>query len=100
MALLATQQPIAYDLRQLASSLDICTELERMGDYAKGIANNPHPLARFGPSTFPEGYLFHGRKSGGYASSGHDYLCQRGSEGARAIMQEDERLMSVIQVVQ
>jgi phosphate transport system protein len=39
MVLIATQQPIAHDLRLLASSLDICTELERMGDYAKEIAN-------------------------------------------------------------
>jgi len=39
MVLIATQQPITHDLRLLASSLDICTELERMGDYAKGIAN-------------------------------------------------------------
>jgi phosphate transport system protein len=35
---LATQQPLATDLRILASVLEICTELERMGDYAKGIA--------------------------------------------------------------
>lgn len=39
MGLLATQQPIAHDLRVLAASLDICSELGRMGDYAKGIAN-------------------------------------------------------------
>jgi phosphate transport system protein len=39
MVFIATQQPIARDLRLLASCLDICTELERMGDYAKGIAN-------------------------------------------------------------
>lgn len=38
MVLMATQQPIAHDLRLLAASLYICTELERMGDYAKGIA--------------------------------------------------------------
>ena len=38
MVLIATQQPIAHDLRRLAASLDVCTELERMGDYAKGIA--------------------------------------------------------------
>jgi len=35
---IATQQPMAVDLRVLASVLEICTELERMGDYAKGIA--------------------------------------------------------------
>lgn len=35
---IATQQPMAHDLRLLASILDLCTELERIGDYAKGIA--------------------------------------------------------------
>lgn len=35
---IATQQPLATDLRELASILEIVTELERMGDYAKGIA--------------------------------------------------------------
>ena len=34
----ATQQPMARDLRMLASILDIAGELERIGDYAKGIA--------------------------------------------------------------
>ena len=35
---IATQQPIASDLRMLASILEVAGELERMGDYAKGIA--------------------------------------------------------------
>jgi phosphate transport system protein len=39
MILIATQQPMAHDLRLLASSLEIISELERMGDYAKGISN-------------------------------------------------------------
>jgi len=39
MILIATQQPMARDLRILASTLEIVSELERMGDYAKGIAN-------------------------------------------------------------
>jgi phosphate transport system protein len=39
MTLIATQQPMARDLRLLASTLEIVSELERMGDYAKGIAN-------------------------------------------------------------
>lgn len=38
LALIATQQPMAKDLRSLAAVLDITGELERMGDYAKGIA--------------------------------------------------------------
>jgi len=39
MILIATQQPMAHDLRLLASCMEIISELERMGDYAKGIAN-------------------------------------------------------------
>jgi len=38
MIAIATQQPMAHDLRLLASLLDVAGELERMGDYAKGIA--------------------------------------------------------------
>lgn len=38
LILLATQQPLATDLRVLASIISIATELERMNDYAKGIA--------------------------------------------------------------
>ncbi len=36
--LIATQQPAARDLRMLFSILQIAVELERMGDYAEGIA--------------------------------------------------------------
>ena len=36
--LIATQQPLASDLRSLISILHISVELERMGDYAEGIA--------------------------------------------------------------
>ena len=36
--IIATQQPIARDLRVMASILEITGELERIGDYAKGIA--------------------------------------------------------------
>jgi len=38
MILIATQQPMAHDIRLLASILEVAGEMERMGDYAKGIA--------------------------------------------------------------
>jgi len=38
ITLLATQQPVASDLRELIALLNIITELERIGDYAAGIA--------------------------------------------------------------
>ncbi len=38
LTLIARQQPVAGDMRVLAAGLEIATELERVGDYAKGIA--------------------------------------------------------------
>ena len=37
ITLIATQQPMARDLRLLTAILEVITELERMGDYAKGL---------------------------------------------------------------
>ena len=36
--LIALQQPVATDLREIIAVLSIVTDLERMGDYAEGIA--------------------------------------------------------------
>ena len=38
LTLIATQQPMARDLRMIAAVLDLSSELERIGDYAKGVA--------------------------------------------------------------
>jgi phosphate transport system protein len=38
IALIATQQPMASDLRTIIAILNITTEIERIGDYAVGIA--------------------------------------------------------------
>jgi phosphate transport system protein len=38
ITLIATQQPMARDVRFLTAILEIITELERIGDYAKGIS--------------------------------------------------------------
>lgn len=38
ISLIATQQPIESDLRTVVAVLNILTELERIGDYAEGIA--------------------------------------------------------------
>ncbi len=50
LILIATQQPMARDLRLMAAILEVITELERMGDYAKGIAKITIHL---GDSTVP-----------------------------------------------
>jgi phosphate transport system protein len=38
LIIMATQHPMARDLRLLAAMLEIINELERMGDYGKGLA--------------------------------------------------------------
>jgi phosphate transport system protein len=39
MALIATQQPVAGDLRRIIASMHIAIEMERMADHAEGIAH-------------------------------------------------------------
>ena len=51
LTLIALQQPMASDIRTLAAVLEIVTELERIGDYAKGICKinlliGPGPLVK------------------------------------------------------
>lgn len=54
LTLMATQQPMARDLRILAAILEVITELERMGDYAKGIA---HIVTLLEPDPIPPDLL-------------------------------------------
>jgi phosphate transport system protein len=49
LTIIATQQPMAGDLRGLAASLFIVGELERMGDYAEGIAKIAQMVAEQPP---------------------------------------------------
>lgn len=51
LVVMATQQPMARDLRRIVAAIEIASELERIGDYAKGIAkitvrNADAPLAK------------------------------------------------------
>jgi len=55
LTVIATQQPVARDLRELTGATFVAVELERCGDYAKGIAKaarriirNQSPVASFG----------------------------------------------------
>ena len=52
--LTATQQPVARDVREIFAVHDITTELERMGDYAEGIARVVLQLQEFDYSRYSE----------------------------------------------
>lgn len=43
---LATQQPVAHDLRELVAATFVAVELERCGDYAKGIAKAARRISK------------------------------------------------------
>lgn len=53
LTVIATQQPVARDIRRAAAPLAIVAELERIGDYAKGIASISLQL----PEPLPEASL-------------------------------------------
>jgi phosphate transport system protein len=92
MVLMATQQPTAHDLRMLASSLDICTELERMGDYAKAIANInirsgglslPHTLRNIYSMAEKAVDMLHGAMT---------TFANEDAQAAKSIIQEDDAI--------
>ena len=89
---IATQQPMARDLRLLAAILEIITELERIGDYAKGIAGIVLMLDK-DDVEIPKGDLKR------MADLGMDMLHRaleaflaRDAEVARAITPEDDKI--------
>ena len=66
--IIATQQPMAHDLRLLASVLEVIVELERIGDYAKGISkvvmqlgdsDIPVPIREFGQMAEKSASMLH-----------------------------------------
>jgi phosphate transport system protein len=88
--LIALQQPVATDLREIIAVLNIITELERMGDYAEGIAKiavmlSGEPLIR--PLIFmPE----MAEKANSMLKRSVQALVNRDAKTANAICNEDD----------
>ena len=90
--LIATQQPMAVDLRTLAAVLEIATELERIGDYAKGIARITMKMGR---EPFVKPLIDIPRMAEKARSMLHRALqafFERDTELARAIPAEDDEM--------
>jgi len=89
---IATQQPMAGDLRVLASILDITGELERIGDYAKGIAK---VILMIGGQPFIKPLIDLPRmadKAAGMLHRALDAFVRRDVELARAIPEEEAEM--------
>jgi phosphate transport system protein len=92
LALIATQQPMAGDMRTLAAILEIASELERIGDYGKGIAKINLMI---GPGELVKPLIDIPRmaeKAGDMLHRSLEAFIQRDIERARAIPLEDDEV--------
>jgi phosphate transport system protein len=90
--LIALQQPVATDLREIIAVLNIITELERMGDYAEGIARiaimlGNEPLIR--PLIFTPKMA---EKANSMLKRSMQALVDRDAKAANAICDEDDEV--------
>ena len=89
---IATQQPMAVDLRTLAAALEIAAELERIGDYAKGIAKI---TIRMGKEPFVKPLIdipIMGEKARSMLQRALQAFLERNVELAKAIPLEDDQM--------
>ena len=95
LVMIATQQPMAVDLRTLAAVLEIASELERIGDYAKGIARI---TIKMGTEPFVKPLIDIPRMAEKARYMLHRALqafFERDVESARAIPMEDDEMDSL-----
>jgi phosphate transport system protein len=99
ITLIATQQPMARDLRLLTSILEVITELERMGDYAKGIgriAINMGPGSRLKP---PADLMTMAEVSVDMLHRALEAFVTGNAELARSIPKDDDKVDALFNVV-
>ncbi len=97
--LMATQQPMASDLRTLVGVLSVVSELERIGDYAAGIATNATALAQEPPLRLPPGLSKMAEKSADMLRRSLSAFVNRDAESARQIADEDDEIDETYNVV-
>ncbi len=89
LILIATQQPMARDLRLLAAMLEVINELERMGDYAKGIAKLVKVLSE-GNIPIPQEFDQMAQLATGMLHRALDAFVQEDASVAARIPREDD----------
>lgn len=100
MLLLATQQPIvSRDLRLTAAVMHIAGELERMGDYAKGIARISGMMAGNPPAMAMVNLEIMAEKTGLMLNNALDAFLAGDAARAEAIAQNDDEVDSLYNAV-
>lgn len=92
IGLIATQQPVASDLRLLAAVLEIAGELERIGDYAKGIATINLRMGAMDPASIPAEISTMAQKAADMLHRALLAFANEDAEAARAIPREDDEV--------
>ena len=90
--LIATQQPMAGDLRNIICILNIVTELERIGDYAEGIAKIVIMIGDEPPLKPLIDIPRMAEKTIGMLQRSLDALVSRNADAARQIAVEDDEV--------
>jgi phosphate transport system protein len=90
--LIATQQPMAIDLRTIAAILNIITEIERMGDYAVGIARIVILIGGEPPLKALVDIPLMAEKTTDMLNRSLDAFINRNAEAAKKIAKEDDMI--------
>ena len=90
--LIATQQPMATDLRTIAAILNIITEIERIGDYAVGIARIVILIGGEPPLKPLVDIPLMAEKTTDMLNRSLDAFINRNAEAAKKIAKEDDMI--------
>jgi phosphate transport system protein len=97
--LIATQQPIAIDLRTLMAVLHISVELERMGDYAEGIAKITLMMETDPSPELLDDLPELAERANGMLSRSLDALVRRDSAAAAQVCEDDDQVDNLYEKV-
>jgi phosphate transport system protein len=90
--LIATQQPVASDLREIIAVLSIATELERMGDHAEGIGKIVILYGNEPPVKALVDIPRMAQKAVSMLARSLDAFIKRDAQAAKAICNEDDEV--------
>lgn len=92
LAAMATQQPVAHDLRELIAASIVAVELERCGDYAKGVAKAARRIARSDGSISPFNLPDMDRLARSMLERSARAFLEGDVQLAQQVLEDDERL--------
>lgn len=92
LALIATQHPLASDLRLISSYIEIATELERMHDYAKGIAKVALLIGKESETDIPNCLSIMAQQAQDMLYRAMDALIDRNVNLARIVAAHDDKV--------